>query len=682
MKTKNAIKRISSLALCLAVCAAGLTGLTVSAATESSIDFSKYSTDTEATNALFESKLSYYFNSSDSNFDYMTDLTPTDAYADLDVWANPVFGQIDGKSRGFTVYDRIGSMSPKDSSGKLVSMKNSYVKLSGIRIGNNATSVNGAVWIGLRQQTPGKFIDGLYEFNKDQIFVRVTNTGITVASGEELNTLSGSAENAAKEDYEFDSDTMKHLRTVTKQIRIEVTLVGSSCRVFVGGYGCPENNYSEAVSDSAPTVGYVSFGMGDTGSYAINAANIKNLSDSGNAIDFDSSVSPVAVSAISVSRTVAVGAAAAEAQLPAKVTVLDKNGNKYLSPVIWDTTAFDSSKPGVVILNGTVESTAALPTEGAVTVTARITVSETGNEAFTAAFKPYSDSLGDSFLTTWSHEKTYQSNINFTDMFANGWSNYTERKYSGNYPFRTDKNGEISSRIAGLTPIDANGKAVELRNFELTFDYRVPLATSERCGAVWVGFHQKEAGHFTDFNKNQSFARITNTGITIASGSNVSSALHGDGTEDISMSAENTAWLAANGSLVTVKVKAVGNTCTVGVYKTSGEELLTYTESLDITAVENGYLTLGIADRQIHMINLTVKRLDESGKAVDFTEYTKGDVNGDGRVDLLDLVRIKKYEAKVIAVTDIFKRNADCTLDGAVDVTDIAKLRQILIELV
>ena len=243
-------------------------------------------------------------------------------------------------------------------------------------------------------------------------------------------------------------------------------------------------------------------------------------------------------------------------------------------------------------------------------------------EVFSAQFKPYSDSLGDSFLTTWSHEKTYQSNINFTDMFANGWSSYTERKYSGNYPFRTDKNGEISSRIVGLTPIDSFARTPELKNFELTFDYRVPHKTAERCGAVWVGFRQKEAGHFTDFNKNQSFARITNTGITIASGSNVSSALHGDGTEDISMSAENTAWLAANGSLVTVKVKAVGNTCTVGVYKTSGEELLTYTEELDSAALENGYLTLGIADRQIHMISLTIKRLDDSGNVIDFTDNT------------------------------------------------------------
>ena len=99
-------------------------------------------------------------------------------------------------------------------------MKNSYIKLSDIRIGSDCEGVYGAVWIGLRQATPGKFIDGLYEFNKDQIFVRVTNTGITVASGAELEALSGSTENAAVEDYKFDDTTVSYLRTGGKKFKL------------------------------------------------------------------------------------------------------------------------------------------------------------------------------------------------------------------------------------------------------------------------------------------------------------------------------------------------------------------------------------------------------------------------------------------------------------------------------
>lgn len=245
-------------------------------------------------------------------------------------------------------------------------------------------------------------------------------------------------------------------------------------------------------------------------------------------------------------------------------------------------------------------------------------------EVFSAAFQPYSNSLGESFLTTWSHEGTYKSGINYTDMFTNGWNSFTERKYTGEFPFRTDWNGEITARIAGLTPLDTNKRAPELKNFELTFDYRVPINTQSRCGAVWVGFRQKEAGRLADLsNKNQSFARITNTGITVASGNNISGSLHGDGSEDVSMPSAGTTYLSKDGSLITVNVKVVGNSCTVSVLKTqSKEEILTYTEELDASALETGYLTLGIADRQIHMISLKVKRLDDSGKAIDFTDYS------------------------------------------------------------
>lgn len=357
-------------------------------------------------------------------------------------------------------------------------MKNSYIKLSDIRIGSDCEGVYGAVWIGLRQATPGKFIDGLYEFNKDQIFVRVTNTGITVASGAELEALSGSTENAAVEDYKFDDTTVSYLRTGGKKFKLEITLIGDNCKVYFSdpwnANNCPKHTYNETISADAPATGFLSFGIGDNHGYGLYSSLVRNLDDSGNAIDFDSANNPVAVSSLPVYRTVAVGATMADVNLPKKVTVLDANGNRYLSPVVWSTTDVDTSKPGVVILNGTVVSTDALKTEGTVTATAKITVLDTQSEIKTS-FYPYDAKNENSFLTTWNSANLY-TELNFKDLFCSEWGSYTGRIYSENYPWRTDKQGEYYSRIAGISPIDENGNVLELRNFELTFDYRVPYA--------------------------------------------------------------------------------------------------------------------------------------------------------------------------------------------------------------
>ena len=695
MKTKKEFKRFCVLLLSLTIFATvGFSGFTASAAAESQISFEDYSKTESEINNYYSDILGYYYNSSDSRFDYMTTVKPTDSYTSAFPWIRPVFGQIDQKPNGGTVYDRIGSMSPKDASGKLVSMKNSYIKLSDIRIGADFSGVFGAVWIGLRQATPGKFIDGLYKFNKDQIFVRITNTGITVASGAELEALSGSAENAAVEDYKFDDTAVSYLRKNGNKFIVEVKLIENNCSVTVKP--CTANaftavEYKETVSEDAPSAGYLSFGMGDTGSYALYNSLVRNLDNNGNAIDFDSAKSPVVSSALPVYRTVAVGATVEDIKLPERVTALDANGDKYFAPVIWDTTALDTSAAGVITLNGTVTSSDVLKTAGFVNATAKITVSDTQNEQFTSKLKPYSDSLGDSFVTTWNHTSDYKT-LKFTDLFCDAWGGYTGRSNSSSYPYRTDNLGEYYSRIAGITPIDANGKALELRNFELTFDYRVHTDTPEKCGAVWVGFRQKEAGHFfmrnesnqLVLNKEMSFVRVTNTGITVAGGVNYTDdAKKAVGAEDIAMPTSATEFLRKNGSLVTVKVRVVGNDCEVNVFKSeSGELLMSYSETLSAALLQTGYLTLGIGDRQIHMINLNVKGLDESGNAVDLTEYTRGDANGDNRVDIRDLVRIKKYASGSIDKKDIYFKNAklDASTDG-IGATDISLLRKLLTEI-
>ena len=61
-----------------------------------------------------------------------------------------------------------------------------------------------------------------------------------------------------------------------------------------------------------------------------------------------------------------------------------------------------------------------------------------------------------------------------------------------------------------------------------------------------------------------------------------------------------------------------------------------------------------------------------------YLKYKAGDANLDGIVDIIDLVRIKKYISKQVELTDESKINADINLDGNIDETDLDFLKEYL----
>ena len=60
------------------------------------------------------------------------------------------------------------------------------------------------------------------------------------------------------------------------------------------------------------------------------------------------------------------------------------------------------------------------------------------------------------------------------------------------------------------------------------------------------------------------------------------------------------------------------------------------------------------------------------------SEY--GDVNDDGKVDIRDLVRLKKYTAGIEGV-EICKNAADLNGDGKYDATDLSQLKILLLNM-
>lgn len=56
-----------------------------------------------------------------------------------------------------------------------------------------------------------------------------------------------------------------------------------------------------------------------------------------------------------------------------------------------------------------------------------------------------------------------------------------------------------------------------------------------------------------------------------------------------------------------------------------------------------------------------------------------GDCNRDGTLNILDIIRAKKYLAQVITSEDISIASIDVDRNGNVEVSDLAKLRRVLI---
>jgi hypothetical protein len=59
-----------------------------------------------------------------------------------------------------------------------------------------------------------------------------------------------------------------------------------------------------------------------------------------------------------------------------------------------------------------------------------------------------------------------------------------------------------------------------------------------------------------------------------------------------------------------------------------------------------------------------------------------GDANGDGKVDTIDLVMLRRYLASMDPITKTseieVKKGADCNVDGVIDAIDLAYVRQYL----
>ena len=177
--------------------------------------------------------------------------------------------------------------------------------------------------------------------------------------------------------------------------------------------------------------------------------------------------------------------------------------------------------------------------------------------------------------------------------------------------------GERLRQINALIPKDANGNAAQAGNLIAEFDYRFDNAES----TALFGFRQKNPARFINgtgkVNQEQVLVAINKTTLSVASGTGITAeefysdkaTYNTKGTALINMPDE-----------IHVRIKAVGNDCTVIISSLSGN--LLFKNTFTVTNTGTGYMALGIAAGEGSIGDVTITRLDSTGKAADFTTVT------------------------------------------------------------
>lgn len=242
----------------------------------------------------------------------------------------------------------------------------------------------------------------------------------------------------------------------------------------------------------------------------------------------------------------------------------------------------------------------------------------------------------------------------------------------------TANNGErkLLDQTMSLVPKKADGSAVQTENFETHFTTQLENDPEK---AIAFSFRSNTPGMLIGDDGTAGYAdKVT----LLLSGKGWKLV---DGTSMRISGNDFTPWNGIEGDGLTthvdVHVRAVDNKLYIKVVENwNGKVLLETTE--DITTEGSGYLYYSACRQMGKFYSIKCNLLDSRGNAYDWNSeppvYTvePGDANGDGNIDLLDLIRIKKHLADP---DNVRIDNADYTGDGTVDSLDLAGVRKYLL---
>ncbi len=137
-------------------------------------------------------------------------------------------------------------------------------------------------------------------------------------------------------------------------------------------------------------------------------------------------------------------------------------------------------------------------------------------------------------------------------------------------------------------------------------------------------------------------------------------------------SAETTISSEEETTNVSEETTATSDTTTISEETTITEEMTTASEETTVSFEAVTSTTSTIAAEEI---TTTTTSLEEE-------RVLYGDVNRDGRVDIIDAVMLNRALAGVVTLTDSSIRNADCYADGALSASDAGTLLQFLVNII
>lgn len=241
-------------------------------------------TDTAVVNAI-TSKFNLYY---DREGKYLartnparTELDPEDVYGgastDSTGWCllyNEYLQRATNKKYG-EIMRKIDSLVPLNSRGKEISVTNFETSFN-VRFEDED---HGAVLLGFRQQTPGKFTTKYFGLEDQQCFIAIGRGGITIAGGENIvsgNGVAGDMYNA------WQTETFSS--SLPKEVTVKVRAIGTSCEVWIY-----EKNTTTQLKHYTATVpwvkaGTLAYGVSTVG-HDIGEIRLSKLDEDGNVCD-------------------------------------------------------------------------------------------------------------------------------------------------------------------------------------------------------------------------------------------------------------------------------------------------------------------------------------------------------------------------------------------------------------
>ncbi|MFA6776947.1 MAG: dockerin type I repeat-containing protein, partial [Bacilli bacterium] len=107
----------------------------------------------------------------------------------------------------------------------------------------------------------------------------------------------------------------------------------------------------------------------------------------------------------------------------------------------------------------------------------------------------------------------------------------------------------------------------------------------------------------------------------------------------------------------------------------SGSNIVTSPNDL-ITLIKNNFSTATVSLNNPKKIGTGTKLTITNNGSKTYNLLIYGDNNGDGTIDILDLLKVQKHLLKSAKLIDVYLKSSDTNKDGTVDILDLLTIQK------